>query len=757
MLDKTVKDIELDKILEEVKRHSLSPEGRAAITPSLFTSDPELLDARSERIGDLAGRLSSSRPEFFPAIQDVFDYTGRTHQDLPGEMTRRAGEFLSSYFSMLSFSGEEERIEPEERELSDDILEALDGEGEVMETHPRLRVLFRELEARKKERSDISASFMSHNRSMVAQSEPMFRNNRVVIPVRSDTKLPPACFVSGMSSSGQTLLAEPKELLESNNRVVIAEERIREEKARIRHELSERTRSLVPVLKAHLKEVISFDFHYSFAVWARACKAVRPMRGMRVKLLEARHPLLGAKAVPVSVSVPEGVRAVVFSGANAGGKTVTMKLVALLSALNQIAGFIPASALSELPLFDDIFTDIGDGQSILDAVSTFSSHMGNIASIARKAGEKSLVVLDELGSGTDPEEGAAISQAVLEYFSGRAGLICITSHYSAVKSLAYSSPAMMNASMEFDERSGLPTYRVIEGIPGDSHAIATARRMGMPKEIIQQADTALKGGSASSASVINALLKKERALDRKVSQAETLRREAEKKAREAETKLRDLEKKEDELRREGLGEINRYLSSSRKELEGLITELRTGKLTPDKTRKAKAFMESVEKKSGEEKGKLLKEETDSTPFDIGDYVLCGEGRTPGEVQKVDGNRVQVILENGLRLTLKKAQVRHASRPERSKPAAYVPSRRAEGTIDVRGLTLSEAVAKLEDQLEAAVLSGLSSFSIIHGFGDGILSRGLHNYLKQRREVEDYAFALPEDGGMGKTYVTLKKD
>ena len=757
MLDKTARDIELDKILDDVRRHALSPEGKAAITPALFTSDRAAVERRAERIGDYKERLASSRPELFPPIQDVLDYASSTHQDFPGFMTRRAGEFLSSYFSMLAFSGEEDRIREEDRALSDEILEALDGDGEVLETHPRLRVLFRELEKRKKERTDLSNAFMARNRSLVMQSEPLFRNNRVVIPVRSDAKLPPSCYVSGMSGSGATLLAEPRELLESNNSVVIAEERIRAEKERIKHELALRVREEVPQLRKMLKEVISFDFHYSFAVWARDKKAARAQKGSSVKLLEARHPLLGAKAVPVSIAVPEGVKAVVFSGANAGGKTVTMKIIALFSALNQISGYIPASSLSELPFFDAIYTDIGDGQSILEDVSTFSSHMGNIAQITRKAGERSLVVLDELGSGTDPEEGAALSEAVLTYFSSRVALTCVTSHYSTVKSLAYSSEVMMNASMEFDERSGLPTYRVIEGIPGDSHAIATAKRMGLPKEIISQADTALKGGSASSASVINALLKKEKALDRKVSQLENLRREEERKSAEAEERLQALERKEDELRREGIKDINDYLSKSRKELEGLIADLRTGKLTPEKTKKAKAFMDSVDRKSAEEKAKLKAEEADNTPFDIGDYVLCGSGRSPGEVQSVEGNNIRVILENGLRLTLKKSQVRHSARPEARKIVSYSTSKRAESTIDVRGLTLAEATARLDDQIEAALLSGLSSFSVIHGFGDGILSRGIHNYLKKRREVEDYAFALPEDGGMGKTYVTLRKD
>ena len=178
--------------------------------------------------------------------------------------------------------------------------------------------------------------------------------------------------------------------------------------------------------------------------------------------------------------------------------------------LNQISGYITASELSVLPVFSSIYSDIGDGQSIQDAASTFSSHMKNIASITSRCDDSSLVILDELGSGTDPEEGAALSSAILRYLASHAGLTCITSHYSQVKSFAYSEENMMNASMEFDERSGLPTYRVLEGIPGDSHAVATAKRMGMPRVITEEASKALMGGEESSARIIKALLLKER-------------------------------------------------------------------------------------------------------------------------------------------------------------------------------------------------------------------------------------------------------
>ncbi len=756
--ERTVKDTELDKVLDIIRISALSPEGRDRITPSLVVTDRAVIEKRARRIEEYMNLLSGSAPDPFPMISDIFSYTESTHADLDGEAVYRAGEFLHSYITMLVFLEKEDEIHEEDRNLSSEILSSLDMEGNVYEDHPRLLPLIRKRDEIKAERMRFSSRYISEHRSIVQQTEAMFRNERVVIPLRSDQKRASGCYISGASASGNTLFGEPPELMTLNNDAVIAEERIRAEKARILHELSDAVRNLCPVLKKMLDEVIDFDFHYSFALWARKVKAAHPREGQTLSLVAARHPLLGSKAVPITITLPEDVKALVLSGANAGGKTVTMKTIALLSLLNQICGYIPADSHSVLPIFSSVFTDIGDGQSILDAASTFSSHMKNIAYITRKADSSSLVLLDELGSGTDPEEGAALSRAILSYFAKHSALTCITSHYSQVKSFAYSEDGMMNASMEFDERSGMPTYRVLEGIPGDSHAVATAIRMKLPKEITDAASMELRGGDATAGRIIKALISKERALDRKITELSLMQRSEERSRRELEEKTRELEKKENELRREGVKEINDYLLQTRKELEKLVMDVRTGKLTSEKTRRVKSYIKSVEEKKAEESALVKEEEeipADNLPILPGEDVICGVAKTRGKVLAVGKNTVTVSLENGLRMDIKRSMVRHAPREEKKARVEYgVSGKRAEYTIDLRGLTLEEAIKKVEDQIEAALLSSLPSFSIIHGYGDGILSRGIHEYLKKRKEVKDYRFARPEDGGMGKTYVEL---
>ena len=755
---RTVRDIELDKVLADVRAHSLSPEGRDAISPELFTSDRDTLEGRAEGIAECISYLGREAPDAFPSATELLDWVSSTHMDFPGRLVRQGGEFISSYISMLRFLGREEEADGGLASLSAEILRSLDTDGAVVDDHPRLLPLQKALEAAKSERLRFSQEYIRQNRDRVQQSEPMFRNERIVIPIKSSEKRT-GCYVAGASSSGSTVFAEPFGLVSLNNDVVIAEERIAAEKARILHELAQRVREeLVPVLPAMLGEVIDFDFRYSFALWAKRTGAVHPALSSSVSLRSARHPLLGSRAVPIDIAIPGDVRAVVLSGANAGGKTVSMKTVALLAAINQIAGYIPAAAESALPLFSSIFTDIGDGQSIEDSASTFSSHMGNIASIARKMDGASLVILDELGSGTDPEEGAALSVAVLRYFRTRAALTMATSHYSAVKSFAYTGEGMLNASMEFDERSGLPTYRVLEGIPGESHAIATARRMSMPKEIVSDAEASLRGGSESSASIIKALLAKERALDRKITESALKSRSLDKEKEALAAKEEELRKLENGLRREGVGERASYLRESRKTLENLIADIRTGKLTTEKIHKAKDFMKEVERKKDEEERKVVDDDVpaDDAPFLPGDAVICGSSSSRGEVISSTGKEVLVMLDNGLRMKLRSSMVRHAARevPQKATITFMPSSKKAEYTMDVRGCTLEEALRRLDDQIEAALLSSLSTFSVIHGFGDGILSKGIHQYLSRRREVKDFYFAHPSDGGMGKTYVEL---
>lgn len=766
MENRTIKDTELDKVLEKVRLYALSPEGRSNITADLVTSDSEIIEKRYIKIDCFMNLLEGSEPlDTFPSISHLFEYVENTHADIKGEDIHKSGEFLSSYFRVLRFLKRDDEILEKDDELAKEILSSLDRDGEVFENHPRLRPLIKAREEIKAERQRFSLSYMSQNRGIIQNDNPLYKNERVVIPLRADQRRSDDCYISGQSSSGATIFAEPFKLVELNNQVVISEERIRAEKMRIKHELSEKVRFMIPVLKEMLEFIIDFDFHYTFALWAKREKARHPQNGDYVSLIEARHPLLGKRAVPISVKLDKKTKVLVLSGANAGGKTVTMKTIALFSLINQICGFIPASELSTLPYFDQVLTDIGDGQSIENDASTFSSHMANISYITRKSTPRSLVILDELGSGTDPEEGAALSISILRYMAKHSRLTITTSHYGQVKNFAYSESNMMNASMEFDEKSSLPTYRVLEGIPGDSHAIQAAIRAKMPKEITKEATEALLDGNETSAKIITSLLSKSRTLDRKITEAERQRRAAEQSANDAEMKLKELEEQKYRLEKDGHKELNEYLMQSRREMERLVMEIKTGALTKDKTKKVRTFLDKMEEKEKELSKSILEKEDvyedysskEDRPFSVGDEVFCGAAKTRGKILEERGkNRFFVSLENGLRMDVKANMLRFATSEKKNTVAHFQSQeRKALYVMDVRGMTLEEALEALDDQLESALLSSMTNFSIIHGYGDGILSKGIGDYLRRKREVDSIAFARPEDGGMGKTYVTLK--
>ncbi|MCI7606400.1 MAG: Smr/MutS family protein [Spirochaetales bacterium] len=762
MENRTVIDIEFDKVLNGIKKNALSSEGRDAIMPDLFTSDTSVLEERYVKIDTLMNKLQGETAlEPFPSISHLFSYVKKTNRDIEGSDIYKCGEFLHAWHALLLFDERESEILKEDIALSSDILSSLSPEGDVNENHPRLRPLLKKREEAKNERFQFSSRFIQQNRGIVQNDNPLYRNERVVIPIKSSEKRNDEYYISGQSGSGGTTFVEPFELVDLNNRVVLAEEEIRCEKLKILHELSEKVRNILPFLKKALSEVIDFDFHYVFALWALKNKARHPRREERVSLVAARHPLLGAKAVPVTITLDEGTKVLVLSGANAGGKTVTMKTLALSVMLNQMCSFILADELSSLPLFDSIWTDIGDGQSIEKEASTFSAHMSNIAYITRKCSGRSLIILDELGSGTDPEEGSVLSVAILRYFSKKSYLTICTSHYSGVKNFAYTTEHMTNASMEFDEKTSLPTYHVLSGIPGDSHAISTAKRSGMPKEIVAEATENLGKGSETSARIITSLLSKSRTLDRKISLAENAKREAENKTKALMEEEKKLKEKILEAEKEGLRELNDYLSSSRRELENLVKAVKTGTLTKEKTKEVKNFIEGIENSEKKLRDNLKEKEDDevdlsnNAAFQKGDEVLCGSARTRGLILEERGKgRFYVSLENGLRMEVKGNMLKHA-KPEKAVSVSYTSStRKAEYEMDVRGKTLKETEEMLDSQIEAALLRNMSSFSIIHGYGDGILQRGVHEYLKKNRFVKDYRFALPEDGGMGKTYVIL---
>ncbi|GHU99007.1 hypothetical protein FACS189483_07740 [Spirochaetia bacterium] len=530
--------------------------------------------------------------------------------------------------------------------------------------------------------------------------------------------------------------------------------------------------------------------------------ALEPAASGALILKQARHPLLGRRAVPIDFTMgrsfpgetgaaetggaeagdAEGpaasrdIRTVIITGPNTGGKTVALKTVGLFVLMNQFGLALPAEEGTRLPVFDGIYADIGDEQSLSQSLSTFSAHMTNIAAIAQSATADSLILLDELGSGTDPQEGSAIAMAILDHLIEKGSRLIVTTHHGVLKNYGYTRLGVENASVEFDSRTLSPTYRIVMGIPGESRAVDIAERNGLPAEIVRAARAYLADERSDVSALITELKQKHQDLDSaaQVTKSEALKLREER--RKADLRELRLKQKELEMKEGGMGQFRLLLAESRKKLENLVREVKEGELTREKTLKVKEFLKELEETVSAEDAALETEKQylsgesaaarDTTvPILPGMEVLAGEFKRRGTVIRPDkktGDAGNWIVEIGsLRLTMNEKDLSPLppSQVERKPliaPADLAGDTQAKFEISLRGMRMDEALEALQRQMDAAVLSGLGEFSVVHGKGDGILQRAVHEYLKHQNQVADYYFSRPELGGFGRTEVILKR-
>jgi DNA mismatch repair protein MutS2 len=459
--------------------------------------------------------------------------------------------------------------------------------------------------------------------------------------------------------------------------------------------------------------------------------------------------------------------------------------------MNQCGLALPAAFGTALPVFDGVYADIGDEQSLSQSLSTFSAHMTNVAAITAAATERSLVLLDELGSGTDPEEGSAIAMAILDYLIEKKVHLVATTHHGILKNYGYAREGVENASVDFDSRTLSPTYRIVMGVPGESRAVDIAARNGLDQGIIAGARSYLAEERADVSALIAGLREKRRELDA----ADRTRGEEERRLREerraADLKELRLRQKELELKASGLGKFRELLAESRKTLENLVREVKEGEITREKTLKVKAFLGGLEARANAEdaaledaEAKLAEErrrveelygsaaaETGGRKGRRGSPVEGPSALEPGMEALAGDRRVRVLRSAGkgawvvaigsLKMTFQEADLRPlppSAGPGKPPPVDFAgtdaPRPRAE--LFLIGLRLEEALSALERQIDAAVLGGLHEFAVVHGKGNGVLQKAVHDFLKQQPSVADYYFSRPELGGFGRTEVILRE-
>lgn len=650
-------------------------------------------------------------------------------------------------------------------------------------------------------------------KSALQSEEPTQRDGRTVLAVRANFRGRVRGIVHEVSATGQTLFIEPEALVDKNNELVQLEAKLRAEIFRILKETTERLRPMAPAVARSRTFLALLDLRLARALQARREELILPETlPAGLTLWRARHPLLGKKAVPIDVDLPDEVRTLVVTGPNTGGKTVTLKTIGLFALLHQFGAGLPAAQGTKLQVFDAVLADIGDEQSIDQSLSTFSGHMKVMSEVTRLATGRSLVLLDELGAGTDPEEGCAIAMGLLDWFIARGSLVMATTHHGILKNYGYTRPGCLNASMEFDSSRLAPTYRIVMGIPGESRALEIASQVGLDREIVRMAGSYLAEERSDVGVLIRGLNEKRRELDILEREQRRKLKSATEEQRKADLASLRVRQREAELRRHGLSELGNLLRESRKTLENLVRELRESGVSTDRTKDVKQFLAdlatSVEKQYSlmEAEEQALREEEAGLERPMGNEAGDGvrrEGRTKGQhrgaqralqtgsvsgesiageraiepgmdvVMRPSGRKGKVLrkaqgdtwlVETGsLRLTVAGKDLIPAKEDGRILPAYDLELAPADTgaqfkavfELDVRGFRLQEALDAVERQVDAAGLQGLQLFSIIHGTGEGILGRGIHEWLKRSPVIDDYHFARPEEGGYGKTIVRLK--
>lgn len=667
------------------------------------------------------------------------------------------------------------------RELEEEIQRCILSEDEIADSaSPELkrirRAILRQNEAIRSKIQQIVGS--AENRALLQDALVTMRQGRYVIPVKAEHKNRLPGIVHDQSSSGATLFVEPQTIVNMNNELRELELEEKKEIFRILQELSSRVGQNELQIKGNQEILTRLDFMFSKGRLACSMKGSCPEISMEgvLRIRRGRHPLIDKKTVvPVDVSIGETYDTLVITGPNTGGKTVTLKTVGLLCLMAQSGLFVPAGDGTVLPVFENIFADIGDEQSIEQSLSTFSSHMNNIVDIVAGAGANTLVLLDELGAGTDPTEGAALAMAILDHLYGRGAVTLATTHYTELKKYALATAGVQNASMEFDVETLSPTFRLTIGVPGKSNAFEISEKLGLPAHIIAYARTLLERGDIQFEDVLSSIEKEKK-------QAEAEREEAillklslkDQKARMDKLEARLTEEKEN-LVREARAEAREILLEAREAADEARREIDRLRDAAGQSRDP-ALQRSLEEQRRllREKEKSLREERRSVvnpappekdEIRIGGRVNVLSVDQKGSVLTLPDDKGNFMVQVGLlKLSLNLADVTLVQENVTGREREAVKYSRMyhqkameiATSVNVVGKNLDEAEMEVDKYLDDAFLAGLGQVSIIHGRGAGILRDGLSGMLKRHRHVDTFRRGTYQEGGEGVTIVTLKK-
>ena len=722
---------------------------------------------------------------------------------------------------------------PDVSEMEKKIFRIITPDGEMREL-PEIIAIRKQIANLNAKIRTVMQSFTSDQKlSDVLQSNvPVLRNGRQVLAVKASLQNRIPGIVHEVSQTAQTVYVEPEEAVLCSNELIQKEFELQAVIKKILTELTEALQSDIPAIKQALPVMCLFDNTQAAERWgaSHGCTYALEAGKEPPLLLKARHPLLGDKAVPIDIRFMEGKRVLIITGPNTGGKTVSLKTFALLSMLNQSGFPIPAGEGTRLPVFSNVFADIGDDQSLDQSLSTFSGHMKNIAQAVNSAKSDSLILLDELGSGTDPQEGTAISMAVLDELIKKQSFVLVTTHQGILKNYGYTNPCCINASVEFNQDTLSPSYHLLMGVPGESHALDIAQKSGLPAGICKAARNYIATEQADVSALIRGLNRKHVELNKVQKEAERLVSESKEKAEKLRERELELRRRENDLKKGKQQELNDFLIHSRRQLENLVRTLKEGEITREKTLSVKQYIakltedtmrldakvEAEEERISKDEEKLAAEKAsaagkhtsgsnkktkkklsnaealkyatsnidfvETTSQKVSQKIASSASLCfcPGARVKAGNGSEGILLEQAkkgawqvqfgsIKMQMKEKDLKliqgvdaDNSVPLKADVSIELAESSSNGIYErpvfelrLLGMRADEAVHALERQIDLCVLHNFPHFSVIHGKGDGVLMQAVSDYLSHCPVVAEFSRAPAEDGGAGKTYVTLK--
>lgn len=792
MNNKALKTLEYTKIIEMLAAHASSPLGKIRCEDLLPSCSLGEIEYKQEQTQDALSRLFQKGNINFGSAKDIRGSLKRLEIGSTLGITEllQICALLDNTSRVKSYGRREK--ETAQRDSLDDLFDALEPLP-LLNTEIRRCILSEDEIA-----DDASAALKQIRRSMKVTGERIhtqlagmvngsartylqdavitMRNGRYCIPVKAEYKGQVPGMIHDQSSTGSTLFIEPMAIVKLNNEIRDLEMKEAAEIEVILASLSNMAAQERENLRYDLENLVELDFIFARAALAMDMNATRPIFNTKgyISIRKGRHPLIDKKkVVPIDIHLGKEFHLLIVTGPNTGGKTVSLKTVGLLTLMGQAGLHIPALDRSELSVFEEVYADIGDEQSIEQSLSTFSSHMTNVVSFIEKADPKSLVLFDELGAGTDPTEGAALAISILNYLQKQGIRAMATTHYSELKVYALSTPGVENASCEFDVETLRPTYRLLIGVPGKSNAFAISSKLGLPSYIIADAKQQISQEDESFEDVISTLEENRITIEKERMEIARYKSEVEDLKKQLETKQEKLNQQRDRILREANEQAHAILRDAKEYADQTIKDFNKFGKANISIKEMENKRQNLRKKMNKVESNMSKKEKKVTgnlkPSDLhlGDGVKVLSLNLKGTVSTLPDAKGYLLVQMGIMrskihisdlVLLQEETVISAPNMQRTSAGKIKMSKSSSVGIEINllGRTVDEAIAELDKYLDDAYLAHIPSVRVVHGKGTGALRKGIHNYLRRVKYVSSFHLAEFGEGDAGVTIVTFKK-